>query len=911
MPRTSRNRLSQTRSTRNKLFQFPLTRAAAAALACSPLALTPFIMPSTLHAQANSGIVGGIVKDASGALIPNATITLDNPVSGYTRTATSDAQGQFRFSNVPFNPYSLTVVMPGFAGVSRTLQVNSSLPFNLAFNLKVATSSSVVDVTAPPDLIEDDPTAHTDIDRSTIDKLPVESQSSALSSIVTQLSPGVAADSDGLLHGLGDHNEVSFSIDGQPITDQQSKVFSNQVPADAIQSLEVIEGAPPAEYGDKTSLVIVATTRSGLGVRKATGQINASYGNFGTSNLSVNVAKGNDTYGNFFSGNVLQSGRFLDAPEFQVYHDKGNEENLFDRFDYNLSNVSSLHLNLQYTRSWFQTPNSYDTQFGFASQGLTSGPTDQRSKIETFDIAPSYTRTLGANAVFNFGPYVRKDGYNYNPSKNPLNDLGPIQQESVAQYRSLTNAGLHTDVTYTRGHNTFKVGGMYEQTFLRESDQIGLVDPTLNDPTSANYNAILAPIDLTRGGSPYTYLGRTDVKQLALYGEDNISAGAWQFNLGIRGDIYNGLSVQKVAEPRAGLSYTIKKTGTVLRASYARTQETPFNENLVLSSQGCLNPIIQAVFLTLGTCNPAPFNPGFRNEFHLGFEQAVGSHFVLSGEYITKYTHNAYDFSVLGATPIAFPIEWHNSKIPGYTLSGTLTQTHGLSARVNFSSVAARFFNPQIGGVGATVGAPGGYPFRIDHDERFNQSTNIDYRMPFRKSMYYSFNWRFDSGLVAGSVPCYNTTDPNSACGGYSFDGNGNPLTLNGQPAIDLSSLTPDEEFQAGLTCDGVKATQTSGFSICDAAGLTSKLVTVPAPGKEDDDHDPQRVSPRNLFDMELGDDSIAHFGGSGRDRYKVGARLTAINVTNKYALYNFLSTFSGTHYVTPRTVTAEVALHF
>ena len=98
-----------------------------------------------------------------------------------------------------------------------------------------------------------------------IDKMPLESASSSLSSIVTLSSPGVSADSNGLFHGLGDHAENSFSVDGQPITDQQSKVFSNQLPSDAVQSLTVIDGAPPAEFGDKTSLVIVATTRSGQG----------------------------------------------------------------------------------------------------------------------------------------------------------------------------------------------------------------------------------------------------------------------------------------------------------------------------------------------------------------------------------------------------------------------------------------------------------------------------------------------------------------------------------------------------------------------------------------------------------------------------------------------------------------------
>jgi hypothetical protein len=274
---------------------------------------------------------------------------------------------------------------------------------------------------------------------------------------------------------------------------------------------------------------------------------------------------------------------------------------------------------------------------------------------------------------------------------------------------------------------------------------------------------------------------------------------------------------------------------------------------------------------------------------------------------------------VLGTTPITFPIEWHSSKIPGYALSATLTDIKGLSVHFNSSSVAARFFNPQLGGVGATPGIAGStFPFRIDHDEHFNSTTHVEYAMPFRKSLYYAFNWRYDSGLVAGASPCFNVTDPNSICN----SSNGGPsLVYNGQNYIDLSYLSPDQQFQAGLTCNGVKATPTKGTGgpvgpggsvsseACVAAQLTSKLLVIPTPGTEDDDKNPQRIAPRNVFDMALGDDNLVHFGAE--HRYKIAARVTAINVMNKYALYNFLSTFSGTHYLTPRAVTAEVSFHF
>ena len=120
-----------------------------------------------------------------------------------------------------------------------------------------------------------------------------------------------------------------------------------------------------------------------------------------------------------------------------------------------------------------------------------------------------------------------------------------------------------------------------------------------------------------------------------------------------------------------GIAYNIKPTNTVLRVSYARTMETPFNENLVLASLGCLDPAIVAFqsFVAGAQCaSQVPLSPGHRNEFHAGLSQAFGKYLVLDGEYIWKYTHNAFDFSVLGNTPITYPIEWASSKIPGYAI---------------------------------------------------------------------------------------------------------------------------------------------------------------------------------------------------------------------------------------------------
>ncbi|HEY1579420.1 MAG TPA: TonB-dependent receptor [Terracidiphilus sp.] len=905
-----------------------------------PIALLTLAVVAAPAAQGgNAAPVRGTVTDPSGAVIPGATVHLTNAISGLDRTATTDATGQFEIGNIPFNNYQIAVSASGFAPLKQSFALRSAVGITVNLILKVEAAASTVTVEANAgDLVETDPTFHTDVDRDLFNKVPLESVSSSLSSLVTATTPGVSADSNGLFHGMGDHASNSFSVDGQAITDQQSKVFSNQLPSNSIQSLEVIAGAPPAEYGDKTSLVIVATTRSGQGVTKPTGSVYGSYGAFGTSNAGLDLSYGGKNWGNFIEVDALNTGRFLDPPEFAVFHDKGNEENFFDRIDYSLTSADSVHLDLNYSRSWFQNPNAYDNVnvTNVLAGGSTPAPvfgvvgdTDQRSKIGTINISPTYTRVINNDTVFNFGAFVRRDNYNYYPSQNPLADLGPpnLQTSSIAQNRTLTNAGLHTDISYARGIHTLKAGLQFSHTFLRENDSLGIVEPTYNAPCvdvsgsplsgyndplqcsaagavpNPNYLPVLASYDFTRGGGYYNYNGRADIKETALYIEDQIKSGAWQWNIGMRGDLYNGLTSATQAEPRIGAAYTVKPTGTVLRISYARTLETPFNENLVLSSEGCANAVLAPLLSCSADVSTAEL-PGFRNEFHAGIEQAIGKNIIFSGEYIWKYTHNAFDFSVLGNTPITFPIDWHNSKIPGYAMHVSLPNFHNVTAYTVLSSVAARFFPPQVAGAGATVGQTG-LPFRIDHDERLNQTTHFQYTWSRGKTLngiWGGFNWRYDSGQVAGSAPCYNplSNDPNSACDATS-------LTVNGQPAVDLSSLTADEEFQAGLVCNGQKATPGNPLpSVCPASQYTSSLLHIPAPGTGDNDRNPPRVAPRNLFDVSLGKSNLFH-----ADHDKIDLDLTAVNVTNAYALYNFLSTFSGTHYVTPRAVTAKVTFNF
>jgi hypothetical protein len=903
----------------------------------------------------NSGSIDGVVKDPSGGVVVGAAVEINFPVTGFRRDTTTGRDGSFRFTNIPFNPYHLTVAAPGFASASQDVDVRSTVPITLSMSLQLGTAQTSINVEAKgEDLVEKDSTFHTDIDQAITDRLPIESATSSVSSLVILTAPGFASDSNGLTHGMGDHAENSFAVDNQPISDQQSKVFSNQIPTDSIQSLEVISGAPPAEFGDKTSVVIKVTTRSGLGVTTPTGRVYTSYGSFGTANVGVNLAYGGPKWGNFFAGNGLRTGRFLDPPELNPFHDKGNQENFFDRVDYQISSKDTIHANFGYLRSWFQNPNTYDQQLHTCSAGFVCnaagialdpipgggpmGQTDQRSQIKTYNIAPTWSHILGANAVFTFGGFIRNDQFNFYPSADPFADFSPaLQAQTITQDRILKNAGVRSDLTYVKGIHNVKIGVTYEHWFLTENDKFGTVDPGflgLYNSLDSNGNpipgttclngagvpvaapcTILAPSDLTRGGSLYSFRGHTDVKELSLYVQDTINLGNWSFNLGIRGDLYNGFVSDRQVQPRLGVAYKIKPTNTVLRVSYARTMETPFNENLIIANTGCSDPVVAFMVPPPNIpCASGLIHPGWRNEFHAGLEQAFGKYFVVSAEYLWKYTHNGYDFGVVAASPIAFPLEWHNSKIPGYAIRMNVPNYHGLTALVVMSSVAARYFPPQVGGIPFL---PAAGVFRIDHDELYNQTTHLQYQ-PLKRGPWMAFNWRYDSGLVGGAVPCFAPTATCSFSTGPADGGVGViPGTTTPLPAGQVAfvnnltglPLTADQEFQGGFTCDGKPAAPSPtgpALATCDAAGLGSKYINVPKPGKENDDHNPQRISSRNLFDISVGHDNL--FNG---DRYKWSLRFTVINLTNKEALYNFFSTFSGTHYVTPRTETAELAFHF
>ena len=239
-------------------------------------------------------------------------------------------------------------------------------------------------------------------------------------------------------------------------------------------------------------------------------------------------------------------------------------------------------------------------------------------------------------------------------------------------------------------------------------------------------SATLLPYDLTAGGSLYPFHGHTDIKEFAAYAQDAITAGPWSGNFGLRFDQYNGLTVANQVEPRLASLYKVKRTGTVLRLSYARTLESPFNENLILASEGCDYAVIATSF-------PAPPHP--TDPASTTTSTPIRADPVPRTPALRRLRLELHPQRIRllrpRASAITFPIGWHNSKIPGFDGRLDVPPIHNFTAQIVFSSVAARFFTPQTSGLGTipTPARPRHTPFRIDHDEKFNQTTHAQYQL--------------------------------------------------------------------------------------------------------------------------------------------------------------------------------------
>jgi hypothetical protein len=707
---------------------------------------------SPVHA-AGAGAVRGKVVGPDGQPMAAVALQLRNDITGFTAETAAASDGTFQFFNVPFNPYALHVEAQGFQPLHQNVDVRSSIPLEVTVSLKLVSLNETLTVSGErtaAQLETDTSTSHVDIDKSYISRAAATTASRAMEDLITA-TPGFAKDENGRFHFQGFHSQGQYVVDGQTISDQTGVTFSNSIDPGIAQSIEVIYGNVPAEYGEKVGAVINLATKSGLS-RPFEANVSVGAARFGTYEGGLAASGGSQTTGFFVSLNGSRSDRFLDPVNPDNLHNNGNTGRAFLRFDYAAPDLKdTVRVTALIGRTHRDVPNTY---------GQETAGQDQQVKSRDENFGVGWTHLLSSRATLDLTASARLAKFQLLPSANDT----PVTATSE---RTLDNYSIAPSFTFAWGAHEVKVGGVYKSFPIDEAFGFGLTDPGFNDPESDGYNADLAPYDLSRGGQPLVFQGKATGTYSAGYVQDNVRYKGFTANLGLRYDHNNLPTTEDQLQPRVGLAYYIHGSGTVLRASYNRLFLTPEYENILFgSSELAASVVPPEVRDSRELGGGVLLNRSERqNAYLVGVQQAIGPRLRLDADLWWRRATYPGDQDQFLNTGIVFPITFTEGRHNGWDVRLELAQTHGLRGFLSFGRTHAIYVPPPVGGLFLDVGAIDaitGGPFLIDHDQKLQIQGALLY--DFGKSgAWLGANVRYDSGLVTDAAPEDLLTDPDNA----------------------------------------------------------------------------------------------------------------------------------------------------
>ena len=696
---------------------------------------------STLAMAAGSGTLQGRVADDQGRAVAGATLSLSNPVSGYRQRVRSDAKGAFLFQNVPFNVYHLDTDAPGLEPSHLDVDVHSQLPLQVAVALRP--EGAVVVVEEKLQLVEDHPSTHIDIDKTTIERTPAAVQSRAMESILLT-TPGFIADENGRFHFRGSHGQMTYVVDGIPVSDQMHATFSNSMDPSQVESMEVITGGISAEYGGKPVVVVNLTTKSGLGTPDGfAGEISFGASRFRTAEGGLSLRGGKESFGWFVSAAASESDRFLDPVNFENLHNHGKTGRVFSRFDWILGSRDTLRFSVSGGRTERDVAN-------LASQEAQGQ--DQRAATSDANLSLAWTHFVSDHQSFDVALFYRGSRAELRPSEELADGFSGAGARDfpywVKQDRTLDNLGLQASFTQRWGNENLLKAGIQRIAFpIHEAFRFAITD----DALVAGPGDPLYPYTPAGGGQVFRFDARIRPTLTSAFVQNDLHLGAFFLALGLRHDTYKVEDVSdSLLQPRLGLSYRLGATGTVFRASYDRLMILREHENLALSLSQ------QAWDLGPYAGTPRqPLRPERQHSYSYGVEQQLGKAGRLMVEYWEKRSRNAGDNAQFLNTGVLFPVGADKGLFRGMNLRLDLVPVKGWSAYLSLGRTRAIFQAPLVGGLQleAPEAAPG-ERFLIDHDQKLSAQFGLIYE---QGGLTAQLIGRYDSGLVA--------TDPADAGG--------------------------------------------------------------------------------------------------------------------------------------------------
>lgn len=629
-------------------------RPILAFLACLVVCACP------IFGQVNTGELRLKITDPSGLGI-RTSVQIVSIANQYRQRSTTTDQGKIDLRSLPYGIYQIEIHQPGFAPVSKSIEIRSSLPLDDAIQMKLGSVDQTVQVTAAHTLVDPDRAGSVDqIGSAFIQDRPVSVPGRDLQDLVNS-QPGWLYEGNAVLHPRGSEYQTQFVVDGIPLTDNRSPSFGPEIEADDVESMSIYTAGFPAEYGRKMGGVVEVNTlqNSQAGFHGETVLSGGSYDSAGAF-AKAQYVEGKNLFGGSASGSMTD--HYLNPVVPQNYSNSGTLGDFSGDYARDLTANDRIKLTVRHELSRYDIPNEMVQQ--------AAGQRQTADNFETMGIA-SYEHYFSDKATGDLRGMVRDNSNDFysNPQSTPI---------IVTQHNWFREGYLKGSFTIDHGRSEWKAGVESDNTFLNEKLNYLITDPTQFDP-----------------GSPLTFTyqaNRPDLEQ-SLYVQDEIRFRNWTINAGLRWDHYQLLLNQHALQPRFAVSHYFSSKDTVIHFSYDRIFQTPSFENILLSSSPLVNSIDPTGFLNL------PVKPSVGDYYEAGMTKVFVSHLKVGGNYFRRIVSNYADDSQIFNTTISFPISFRKAILYGIEGKVEVPEWHHFSGYGSYSYIVGNAWFPVTGGL--------------------------------------------------------------------------------------------------------------------------------------------------------------------------------------------------------------------